>query len=118
VQSIPTVEPQPTPQKLLGPYPLVQLHHWFRMVEAPLDRMKTLMASCRGPSPVAEAMRQRYLQALQACEAILRDVALSPDMQEQLAHETAQLNRDCERQRTHRVGVRRRKAAAAQMAAD
>jgi hypothetical protein len=55
---------------------------------------------------------------LRQCDDLMRAVSLSPEIQAQLAHETAQLNRDCERQHTHRVGVRRRKPVPAQTAAD
>jgi len=117
MQSIAKSEAQPSPQDLVNPYPLVQLHHWFTMAQWPVTRMKTYLESCRGPSPAAEEMRCSYLAVLQQCEDLLHDVSLSPAMREHLAREEAQLDAAIHAQRTRKVGVRR-KAAPAQMAAD
>jgi len=62
-------------------------------------------------------MRQMYLDALGDCEQRLQ-VELAPHQAHVLAEETAQLTRDCERQRTRRVGVRRRTAQPSIVAAD
>jgi transcriptional regulator with XRE-family HTH domain len=115
VKSIPS-EAQRSPQDLVNPYPCVQLHHWFAMVQAPLARMKMFMEGCCGPTSVSEEMRQIYLDVLRDCEQLLH-ISLSPAMREQLAREEAQLNAAIHAQRTRKVGVRR-KAALAQMAVD
>ena len=117
MESIAEPHAPPSSQALITHYPLTQFHHWFRMVQWPVRRMLAYLEACQGPTPDAEALRQIYLDVLRDCEALLQ-VSLAPAMQEQLAHETAQLNRDCARQHTRRVGVRRRKAAPAMMAAD
>jgi hypothetical protein len=110
MQSIAESDAHPSPQDLVAVYPLVQLHHWFAMAQWPVTRMKTYLASCTGPTPLAEEMRGIYAAVLQQCEDLLRAVPLSPAIREQLAHETAQLDADCHRQRTRKGGVRRRKA--------
>ena len=117
MKSIAKSEAHPSPQALITHYPLTQMHHWFTMAQWPVRRMKAYLDSCEGPTPVAEALRQMYLDVLRECEQRLQ-VSLPPDLAASLAQEDTQLNRACARQRTHRVGVRRRTAAPAQMAAD
>ncbi len=117
MKSIAKSEAHPSPQALITNYPLTQMHQWFTMAQWPVRRMKASLEACEGPTPVAEALRQMYLDVLRECEQRLQ-VSLPPDLAASLAQEDTQLNRACARQRTHRVGVRRRKAAPAQMAAD
>ena len=112
MKSIAKSEAQPSPQDLVNPYPCVQLHHWFAMAQWPVSRMRAYLESCRGPSPVAEAMRQIYLDVLRECEQLLQ-VSLPPDLAEHLAREDAALTAAVSDQRLRKIGVRRRKARVA-----
>ena len=112
MKSIPNLEAQPSPQDLVNPYPCVQLHHWFSMAQWPVTRMKAYLESCEGPTPVAEAMRQIYLDVLRECEQLLQ-VSLPPDLAEHLAREDAALTAAVSDQRLRKIGVRRRKARVA-----
>src|SRR6266853_895650 len=61
VKSIAKSEAHPSPQALITHYPLTQMHHWFTMAQWPVRRMKAYLEACEGPTPVAEALRQMYL---------------------------------------------------------
>ncbi len=110
--SIAESEAHPSPHQLVAAYPCMQLHHWFAMAQAPVSRMRAYLESCEGPTPIAEEMRQVYLDVLRDCEELLQ-VPLAPALRKQLARETAQLDADVHAQRTRKVGVRRRKARVA-----
>ena len=112
MQSIAKSEAQPSPQDLVNPYPLVQLHHWFSMAQWPVTRMKTYLENCRGPAPVAEEMRRRYLSVLHQCEELLQ-VSLPAHLAEHLAREDAALTAAVSDPRLRKIGVRRRKAPVA-----
>src|SRR5439155_23000645 len=104
MKSIPNLEAQPSPQDLVNPYPLVQLHHWFAMAKWPVSRMRAYLESCTGPTPVAEAMRQIYLDVLRGCEQLLQ-VALPPDLAERLVQEDAALTAAVSDPRLRKIGV-------------
>jgi len=93
VKSIAKSEAHPSPQALITHYPLTQMHHWFTMAQWPVRRMRAYLEACEGPTPVAEALRQRYLAVLRESERLWQ-VSLAPDMQEQLDGEEAALQHD------------------------
>src|SRR5438132_13708997 len=111
-KSIAKSQAQPSPQDLVNPFPCVQLAHWFAMAQWPVTRMKTYLENCRGPSPVAEEMRRRYLSVLHQCEELLQ-VSLPAQLAEHLAPEDAALTAAVSDQRLRKIGVRRTKARVA-----
>jgi len=74
--------------------------------------MQSISESHAQPSPLAEEMRQIYLDVLRECEQLLQ-VSLPPDLAEHLAREDAALTAAVSDPRLRKIGVRRRKAPVA-----